>query len=329
MYGCNIGVDICNICFWFDFVGVKFNENWSGGGCIEMDFFGGFNGIGVYLVLQLMLCLCQVYMDLINVFIGSMVCIGQQWDLLFFLDNVLVLVIYVVFLFGYGIGMIGWCFFGVVWMQDLNYGLDGLKWWFDLGGFNGNWSGLGDNINYLIVGNVGFCLQVQVCLYVQDKDWLVYFVVYYVQIDLCGVDGMGVIFIVKIIDSEGFEVGGNWYLGNWMFKGNIYSGKGLGQVFGGLIQFGDIQEIGGYLQVGYKFILNWSVNLFYVFSKFKCSDVVEWLGSGLVGCLKNNQVVVNLIYIFGVYEFGVEYLYFKFDIIMLVVFDIIKIIKGS
>ena len=312
-HGRNMGVDIRNTRFWLDFAGAKFNDNWSGGGRIEMDFFGGFNGTGPYSVSQPTPRLRQAYMDLTNASTGSTVRIGQQWDLLFPLDNVPASVTHVAFPLGYGTGMIGWRFPGVVWMQDLNHGADGPKWRLDLGGFNGNWSGPGDNINYLTAGNAGFRPQLQARLHVQDKDWLAYFVAHYAQIDLRGVDGTGAVPIASTINSQGFEVGGNWHPGNWMFKGNLYSGKGLGQVFGGLIQFGDIQETGGYLQAGYKFTPNWSANVFYASSKPKRSDVVEWLGRGSVGRLKNNQAAVNLIYTSGAYELGAEYLYSKLD----------------
>ncbi|HEX5306536.1 MAG TPA: hypothetical protein VFW82_10665 [Dyella sp.] len=312
-HGRNTGVDIRNTRFWLDFAGAKFNDNWSGGGRIEMDFFGGFNGAGAYSISQPTPRLRQAYMDLKNASSGSTVRIGQQWDLLFPIDNIPASVTHIAFPLGYGTGMIGWRFPGVVWMQDLNHGADGPKWRLDLGGFNGNWSGPGDNINYLTAGNAGFRPQLQARLHVQDKDWLAYFVAHYAQIDLRGVDGTAATPIATTIDSEGFEVGGNWHPGNWMFKGNIYSGKGLGQVFGGLVQFGDIQETGGYLQAGYKFTPNWSANAFYSYAKPKRSDVVEWLGRGSVGRLQNREAALNLIYTSGAYELGLEYMYSKLD----------------
>jgi hypothetical protein len=85
-HGRNTGVDIRNTRFWLDFAGAKFNDNWSGGGRIEMDFFGGFNGTGAYSVSQPTPRLRQAYMDLTNASTGSTVRIGQQWDLLFPLD---------------------------------------------------------------------------------------------------------------------------------------------------------------------------------------------------------------------------------------------------
>ncbi|HEU4670286.1 MAG TPA: hypothetical protein VFR91_06240 [Dyella sp.] len=312
-HGRSTGFDVRSTRFWLDFKGAKFNENWTGGGRLEMDFFGGFNGTGAYSLSQPTPRLRQAYMDLANASTGTTFRVGQQWDLLFPLDNVPASVTHIAFPLGYGTGMIGWRFPGVVMMQDLNHGSDGPKWRLDLGAFEGSWSGPGDNVNYLTGGNAGFRPQLQARLHVQDKDWLAYFVAHYSQIDLRGVDGTAATPIATTIDSQGFEVGGNWHPGNWMFKGNLYTGKGLGQVFGGLIQFGDIKENGGYLQAGYKFTPNWSANAFYAYSKPKRSDVVAWLGHGSVGRLENRQSAVNLIYTSGAYELGLEYLYSTLD----------------
>ena len=312
-HGRTTGMDIRNTRFWLDFAGARFNENWSGGGRIEMDFFGGFNGTGAYSASQPTPRLRQAYMDLANASTGSTVRIGQQWDLLFPLDNVPASVTHVAFPLGYGSGMIGWRFPGVVWMQDLNHGSDGATWRLDLGAFNGTWSGPGDNVNYLTGANAGVHPQLQARLHVQDKDWLAYFVAHYSRIDLSGVEGTAATPIARKVDSQGFEVGGNWHPGNWMFKGNLYTGKGLGQLFGGLLQYGDIQETGGYLQVGYKFTPNWSANAFYSYVKPKRGDVVDWLGFGSVGRLQNREAAINLIYTAGAYELGLEYLHATLD----------------
>ncbi|MCP1372814.1 hypothetical protein [Dyella lutea] len=312
-HGNTSGFDVRNTRFWLDFKGAKFNENWSGGGRIEMDFFGGFNGTGAYSLSQPTPRLRQAYMDLANASSGTTIRVGQQWDLLFPLDNVPASITHIAFPLGYGTGMIGWRFPGVVMMQDLNHGSDGPKWRLDLGAFEGSWDGPGNNVNYLTGGNAGFRPQLQARLHVQDKDWLAYFVAHYSQIDLRGVDGTAATPVATKIDSQGFEVGGNWHPGNWMFKGNLYTGKGLGQVFGGLIQFGDIKETGGFLQAGYKFTPNWSANAFYGYSKPKRSDVVAWLGQGSAGRLENRQSALNLIYTSGAYELGLEYMYSELD----------------
>ncbi len=159
------GFDVRNTRFWLDFKGSKFTDNWSGGGRIEMDFFGGFNGTGAYSQQQPIPRLRQAYVDWDNVESGSTVRIGQQWDLMFPLDNVTTSLTHVAFPLGYGVGMIGWRFPGAVWMQDFNHGSSGPKWRLDLGAFEGSWSGPGDNVNFLTAGNPNFrpMKQVAIC----------------------------------------------------------------------------------------------------------------------------------------------------------------------
>ena len=81
------GADVRNTRFWLDFSGAKFTGDWTGGGRIEMDFFGGFNGTGAFSQQQATPRLRQAYMDLTNANTGTKVRIGQQWDLMFPIDN--------------------------------------------------------------------------------------------------------------------------------------------------------------------------------------------------------------------------------------------------
>jgi hypothetical protein len=307
------GFDVRNTRFWLDFKGSKFTDNWSGDGHIEMDFFGGFNGTGAYSQQQPIPRLRQAYMDLNNAQTGSTIRIGQQWDLMFPLDNVTTSISHIAFPLGFGVGMIGWRFPGAVWMQDLNHGSAGPKWRLDLGAFEGSWSGPGDNVNYLTAGNSDFHPQLEARLHVQDKNWLAYAVVHYSKIDLKGVGGLAATPIESSIDSEGFEVGGNWNPGPWMLKANAYTGNGLGEIFGDLVQFGDIGETGGYLQAGYKFTPNWSANATYAYSRSDRNDVILWLGHGSAGRLKNRQGALSLLYSAGAYDFGLEWIYDKLD----------------
>ncbi len=307
------GVDVRNTRFWFDFSGAKFAGNWTGGGRIEADFFGGFNGTGPYSQQQPNPRLRQAYMDLANADTGSTVRIGQQWDLMFPLDNVPTSLAHIAFPLGYGTGLIGWRFPGVVWMQDLNHGSSGPKWRFDLGVFEGNWNGPGNNVNYLTAGNVGFRPQVEARLRVQDKSWLAYVVAHYSRVDLRGVGATEPTPVKSSLKSTGFEVGGSWHPGPWLFKGLAYSGNGLGEIFGSMAQFGDIQETGGFLQAGYSFTPNWSANAFYSIAKPKANDVVSWLGHGSTGLLRSRQAALSLQYASGAYELGVEWMYDKLD----------------
>ncbi len=130
------GVDIRNTRFWFDMTGAKMGENWTGGGHLEFDFFGGNNGTGAYSGQQPIPRLRSAYLDLANANSGTKVRIGQQFNLLFPIDSVTDSVAHVAFPLGYGTGMIGWRYPGVVVMQDLNKGSTGNKWRLDVGAFS-------------------------------------------------------------------------------------------------------------------------------------------------------------------------------------------------
>lgn len=308
------GVDVRNTRFWLDFSGAKFAGDWNGGGRIEMDFFGGFNGTGAYSQQQPTPRLRQAYMDLANAATGTTIRIGQQWDLMFPIDTVPASLSHIAFPLGFGTGMIGWRFPGVVVMQDLNLGSSGPQWRLDLGAFEGNWSGPGDNINYLTAGNVGFRPQIQARLHVQEgKTWLAYLAAHYSEVDLRGVGGTVAAPIKPKVKSVGYELGGQWKPGPLTFKGAIYSGKGLGEIFGDLVQFGDIQETGGYVQAGYSFTPNWSANLFYGMSKPDKNDVIAWLGHGSAGRLESRQSALNVQYTSGAYDLGIEWMHAKLD----------------
>ncbi|OOG62537.1 hypothetical protein B0E46_12570 [Rhodanobacter sp. B04] len=310
------GVDVRNTRFWLDFSGAKFAGDWIGGGRIEMDFFGGYNGTGAYSQQQPIPRLRQAYMDLSNPDTGSTVRIGQQWEFMFPLDNVSTSLSHIAFPLGFGTGMIGWRFPGLVWMQDLNHGSAGVRWRLDLGVFEGSWNGPDgavNNTNYLTAGNVGFRPQVEARLHVQDKDWLAYAVAHYSEVDLRGVSGTTPTPLQSTVKSVGYEVGGSWKPGPWMFKGLVYTGKGLGEIFGDLSQFGDIEDTGGYLQAGYNFTPNWSANAFYGMSKPNTADVIRWMGNGATGLLRNRQSALNVQYSAGAYDLGLEWMHDVLD----------------
>ena len=107
--------------------------------------------------------------------------------------------------------------------------------------------------------------------------------------------------------------GGSWKPGPWMFKGLVYTGKGLGEIFGDLSQFGDIEDTGGYLQAGYNFTPNWSANAFYGMSKPNTADVIRWMGNGATGLLRNRQSALNVQYSAGAYDLGLEWMHDVLD----------------
>lgn len=306
------GVDIRNTRFWVDITGAKMGEHWTGGARLEMDFFGGNNGTGAYSGQQPVPRLRQAYLDMDNAATGTKVRVGQQWTLMFPLDNVPDSVAHVAFPLGFGTGMIGWRYPGVVVMQDLNHGSEGPKWRLDVGAFSGNWSGPGSTTNYLTGGNAGFNPQVEARVRVAGSNWVAYAAGHYSKIDLSGVDGATPTPIRSDIKSTAFEVGGMVKPGNWNIKAFAFTGNGMGQNFGALSQFGDISETGGYAQVGYSFNKNWSLNAFYAVDNPDKDDVLRWRGTA-VGLLNNRQTALNLIYANGPYKLGLEAMHDKLE----------------
>ncbi len=305
------GGDVRNTRFWLDFSGARLADGWTGGGRIEMDFFGGFNGAGAFSQQQAIPRLRQAYLALDHPSSGTQIRVGQQWEFMFPLDNVPESLAHVAFPLGFATGMVGWRFPGVAVMQALNPGTTGVKWRLDLGAFEGSWSGPGNNVNFLTAGNAGFKPQLEARLRAQGQDWVAYAVAHYSRIDLRGVGGTAPTPIKSSFDSTGFELGGKWTPGPWVLMATGYTGRGLGELFGALVQFGDIKETGGYVQVGDHLTPNWAAYLTWAASTPDKRDVIRWMGNGATGLLRNQQTAFSLEYTAGAYEFGVELLHDK------------------
>jgi predicted porin len=278
-----------------------------------MDFFGGFNGTGPYSQQQPTPRLRQAYMDLANASTGTTFRIGQMWDLMFPLEYVPQSLSHIAFPLGYGTGMIGWRYPGIMVMQELNHGSEGVKWRFDLGVFEGSWNGPGLTTNYLTAGNAGFKPQVEARITAKGSNWQVFGSTHYSKLDLHGVDGQTVTPIKSNIKSTAYEVGGMWMPGNFIVKGAVYTGTAIAQIFGDLSQFGDIKDKGGFLQVGYKFTPNWSLYGTLAASKPNENDVLRWRAANAPGLLKNRQQALSLQYTAGAYDFSVEWLHSNLD----------------
>lgn len=304
------GVDVRNTRFWADLTGAKMGENWTGGGRLEFDLFGGNNGTGAYSGQQPIPRLRNAYLDLDHASSGTKVRVGQQFDLMVSAENLPDSVAHVAYPLTFVTGTIGWRYPGVVVMQDLNKGSTGNKWRLDLGVFSGNWSGPGSPINYMTAGNADFRPQLQARLNVNGKNWLAYAVAHYASIDLSGVEGTANTPVKSKIDSQAFGLGGKYKPGPWTLGAFAYSGKGMASNLGALLQFGDIAEAGGHAYVGYRFTKNWSVNAVYATVDPDDEDVLTWGGT----LLRNRQTTLNLIYTEGPFKFGLEGMHDKLDV---------------
>jgi hypothetical protein len=309
------GVDVRNTRFWLDFAGAKFNENWNGSGRIEMDFFGGFNGTGAYANSQPEQRLRQAYFDISNASTGTTFRVGQMWDLMFPLDYIPQSLSHIAFPLGYGSGVIGWRFPGVIWMQDLNKNSDGTKFRFDMAVLQGAWNGpvATATTNYQTAGNAGFKPQVEARLTAKGGNWAAFVAGHYSKVDLAGVDGATVTPIKRNLTSTAVELGGMWTPGKFIVKSAVYTGKAIGEIFGDLSQFGDIKDKGGYLQVGYKFDPHWTLYGFASASKPNTDDVLRWRAANTVALLKNRQVASSLQYTTGPFDFSVEWIHANLD----------------
>jgi len=310
------GVDVRNTRFWLDIGGAKFSDNWAGSGRIEMDFFGGFNGTGAYAGSQPELRLRQAYMDISNANTGTTFRVGQMWDLMFPLDYLPNSLSHIAFPLGYGSGIIGWRYPGVIWMQDLNHGSDSAtKWRFDMAVLQGSWNGPGATAttNYQTAGNAGFRPQVEARLTAKGTDWQVFAAGHYSKIALHGVDGTVVTPIQADLKSTAAEIGGLWTPGKFVLRSVVYTGKAIGEIFGNISQFGDIKEKGGYLQVGYKFTPNWSAYAFASASVPNQNDVLRWRAANTPGLIKSRQKAASVQYTTGPFDFSVEWIHANLD----------------
>ncbi len=308
------GASIQNTRLWIDIKGPALSSDWTVGGHIEGDLFGGFNGTGAYSSSQEIPRLRQAFITLSDKDSGSNIIIGQQWDLLFPLESVPESLTHIAFPLGFASGMIGWRFPGVVWEQNLNQpAADSLAWRLDMAAFEGEWSGPGNNVNFDTAGNANFHPQIEVRLHAQEGDWLGYIVGHYSTVDLSGVGGSTPTPITDTITTNAIELGTTWRPGPFVLTAAVYSGKGLGQVFGAMAQFGDIKETGGYVQGGYKFTPNWAAYVTYAADHPNEGDVVTWTGYGASGYIKSQQWAADLIYSNGPYGLGLEWMHAILD----------------
>lgn len=306
------GIDARNTRVWWDITGPQFNDGWSSKAHLEADFFGGFNGTGPYSTSQETPRLRQAMFTITSPSGSSSVTIGQQWDLMFPIYSVPESLTHIAFPLGFGTGMIGWRYPGVVWSQDLTSQQASSQWRLDLGAFTGDWNGpgpSGSNTNYESAGNVGLRPQIEGRLYFKSGDLTAYGALHFSHQDLTGVSGTAPTPVASSISSWGATVGAAWHPGPFSLVGAVYDGKGIGQLFGSMAQFGDISTKGAYVQGGYKFTPNWAGYLSYATDRPNNDDVIAWMGAGSDGRLKGEQEAIDIIYSSGPFGVGFEYMH--------------------
>lgn len=302
------GVDVRNTRLWMTINGPTLSNGWSTDGRVEGDFFGGFNGSSPYSSSQETPRLRQAFFKLTSPSGRTSFTIGQQWELVFPIKSVPKSMTHIAFPLGFGTGMIGWRYPGIVWHQALtDPKASGPKWGLDVGAFSGQWNGPGSNTNFDTAANVGFRPQLEARLNVGDGSWDVYGVGYYSSENLGDLPPGAPSH--STLTSWVAEVGTAWHPGPWSLVGAVYTGKAIGQLFGGMAQFGDIKDQGGYVQGGYSFAQHWGVYASYAMDKPNTDDVIRWMSYGSSGRLKGQQAAVDLTYTNGPFGFGVEWVH--------------------
>jgi hypothetical protein len=315
------GGDVRNTRLTMVFDGPKVVGDWKVGGTIEMDFFGGFNGIGAFSGQQPDPRLRLGFMDFGN---GSTtIRIGQQWAPLF--GNVAVSLSHIAFPLGYGsAGDIGWRFPGIFLYQKLT-GKDAavnadLVFAVQSGSWNCNYPFTtppettnpnvcgNNNIDFQSAGNATwpqFEARFNLGGKMGDKStWSTYIVGHIDQKDL---SGAGRSLPNDKLTGSAVEIGAKFQIGPVMIQGNGYTGHAIGHQFGMLSQFGKIQSTGGWGQIGFDFTRNWSLFGFWGIEDPKDSDVFNSANNRL----KNEMYVGMLRWKAGPYALGFEFLYDK------------------
>ncbi len=244
------GFDVRNTRLTFVFNGAETSTDWKLGGAVEMDFFGGEFGTSLFSAQMPMLRLRLAYADIVHN--NLRIRMGQAWTPMF--GNVPVSVSHIAFPLGYGsAGFVGWRFPGIYFYQGLNGKESSVKIRMDAALFSGSWNGPGSNTNFLNAGNFGIP-QMELKFNFIAKSWSAYVVGHYDQKDLTPVTSTT---DFGKLTGTAVELGAKFHTGGFLFQGNFYSGKNIGQQFGAITQVQDtaldLRSTGGWLQLGYVF----------------------------------------------------------------------------
>lgn len=292
--------DVRNTRLTFGFAGPKLGSGTKVNATLEADFFGGFNGATAFSNAQATPRLRQAFVDLVRG--KTTIRLGQAWSPLMGLTNIPVSYSHMAFPLGYGAtGLVGWRFPGIYVYHDLTTGQP-VNTKFTLGVFRGTWSGPGDNVNSGSAGPASTLPQVEARFDWTAKNWTTYVVGHVDKKDL---SGAGAKSANDSLTGWAAEFGGKVTSGAFMFQGNIYTGKAIGQQFGQITQFGDIKSWGLWGQAGYNFNKNWSGYLFVGYEKPKKADVLAAKATRI----KDEMFAPSIMYNMGPYGFNLEWLH--------------------
>lgn len=241
----------------------KKGNNWSYGGILEMDFFGGYVGKSLFAPQMPVPRLRLAYVDLVHN--QTRIRLGQAWTPMF--GNVPVSLSHIAFPLGYGnAGFVGWRFPGIYIYQGIGSNNDDLKMRVDLAFFSGTWNGPGSNTNFLTGGNIAVP-QTELRFNIASGGWSAYVVGHLDQKDLAPIESNK----TMILKGSAFEVGAKYNDEGFLIQGNFYTGKNIGQQFGAITQVqntvADLHSSGEWVQLGYVWDKKWGVYGFYGMDK--------------------------------------------------------------
>jgi hypothetical protein len=302
-----------------DFRGPPIGGGWSGGGSVEIDFFGGFPGAGATSDEQPVPRLRIAFADLTRG--GTTLRIGQFWNPLF--GYVPVSVTQLAFPPGIGsAGIVGWRFPGIFVYQNLTDAQAPVRAQLQLAALRGSWDGPGANLDHLSAGETSGFPQLQGRLELSGRAtgglaWGAYAVGHYDRKDLrpYGTDAVAP-GQAETLEGSAVAAGLRLVPGPLTLHGNIYTGRAIGQNLGHITQFGDIRGWGGWAQAGFAFTPSINGWFFYGIDNPDTDDVRATIAAPLDqpgfrerGARTQNQRLTALLrYSSGPYHIGVEWL---------------------
>lgn len=279
---------------------------WQPKGVLEFDLFGGM-GAGVLGDESVLPRIRVVYAELKSG--KTTIQIGQMNQLI--VTQIPTSLSHIAFPWSYAAGTLGWRSPGVqvyrsLPMSGVNLELAGAVQrgvWAD-----SNTVGAGAS-NSVSLGEAGFP-QVEGRLKldgkVGDATWTAYVAGHWDRKDLSGWSAQAVPGADDTLDGYAAQLGGKFTLSPITFAFNAYTGKAIGNLLGQAVQFGDVESVAGWAQLGFFATKELSIWAGFGLDKPKDEDVDQNL-TGQARRKQNQAIVGMLRYASGNYSLAAEY----------------------
>lgn len=274
-------------------------DNWTASGRVEIDFLGGYAGQGGFADENLLPRLRVGYVELHKN--QTRIRLGQAWTPMVATFPASV----THFAMGYGsAGGIGFRNPGLFVYQNLNSKQSSTKIRLDAAIFRGSWVGAASEPYGRDAGEIGVP-QTEIGVFVENRSkafkWEVSLVGHYdrkqiynpLTKDYTGLTGKAI------------QLGTILAYDNITLQGSAYTGRAIGQIWGNLLQFGDIRGNGAWAQAGYAFNKRLSVWFMYGYDNPNDGDVKK----AVTGDSRlHNQIFVPMLkYNLGPVNISLEY----------------------